>query len=243
MHIVRKDNDPEDNDLEDNRTPDLIRCNFVNATAHELSGSVMQITSSLRSVSANRSGITRERSDASLLAAVAKGDAAAFDTLFTRHQRAVYRFVLRFTKDASLAEETASEVFLEVWRCAGKFEARSQVSTWLLAIARYKAIALLRQRKESQLESSADVLLEDSADNPEQSLVKQQSGAIVRRCLSQLPPAHRQIIDLYYLGHKSIPELADLVGIPASTVKTRMFYARNRMAQLLEQAGMTSTRA
>src|SRR4029079_8839236 len=151
-------------------------------------------------------------------------------------------YVLRLTKNPSIAEETVSEVFLAVWRGAGKFNGKCKVSTWLLAIARHKAFAALRSRKESQLDEGAASTIEDSADNPEICLVKQECGTLVRHCLSQLSTAHRQIVDLYYMRGKSVPEVATLVGIPVSTVKTRMFYARNRMAELLEQAGIESIR-
>ena len=240
---VRKDNGFEDNDLEDNRTPDLIRCTFVNGLRTNKSGSVMQITSSLNSSSTHQAkSVKREKSDEALVTSVAKGNAAALETLFNRHQGAIYRFVLRLTKNASLAEETVSEVFLEVWRGADKFEGKCQVSTWLLAIARNKAVGALRQCKESQLDDNAAMGIKDAADDPEENLVKQERGSLVQRCLSQLPPVHREIIDLYYFRENSVSKVVDLVGIPASTVKTRMFYARNRMVQLLELAGITSAR-
>lgn len=202
----------------------------------------MQITSSPEST--RHYTITKQqRSDESLIASVAAGDKVALETLFTRHQAVVYRFVLRLTKNSSIAEETVSEVFLDVWRRgARKFEAKCKVSTWLLAIARHKALAALRNRKESQLDECAASTIEDSADNPEVSLVKQECGTVVRHCLNQLSAAQRQIVDLYYMRGKSVPEVATLVGIPVSTVKTRMFYARNRMAELLQQAGIDSVR-
>jgi RNA polymerase sigma-70 factor, ECF subfamily len=127
-----------------------------------------------------------------------------------------------------------------LWRGAGRFEGKCRVSTWLLAIARNKALQGLRKRKESQLDDGAALTIEDSSDDPEEHLVTQERDLLVHRCLSQLPPAHRQIIDLYYLQEKSVSEVADLVGIPTSTVKTRMSYARNRMSELLEQAGIRS---
>jgi RNA polymerase sigma-70 factor, ECF subfamily len=203
----------------------------------------MQTTSSVNSIHTQEAtSIKQAKSDQSLLASIADGKAFALETLLARHQAAVYRFALRLTKSESLAEETVSEVFLEVWRGAGKFEGKSQVLTWLLAIARNKAIQALRHRKEAQLDDAEALTIEDSSDDPEEHLVTQERGLLIHRCLSQLPPAHRQIIDLYYLREKSVSEVADLVGIPASTVKTRMFYARNSMAKLLEQAGITSAR-
>ena len=79
--------------------------------------------------------------------------------------------------------------------------------------------------------------VEDPADDPEIALHGKQRSALVRKCLMKLSPAHRQVIDLVYYHEKSVEEVAQVVGIPASTVKTRMFYARARMAELLAKAG------
>jgi RNA polymerase sigma-70 factor (ECF subfamily) len=174
-----------------------------------------------------------------LLESVINGDEAALRILFTRHNVRIYRFVLRLTGNRSIAEEIVSDVFLEVWRHAARFEMKSQVSTWLLAIARNKALAILRHRSESQL-GNADfpLTIEDPADNPEQLLDRQDRSTTFQFCLKQLSPAHREVIDLVYYHEKSVGEVAEIVGIPASTVKTRMHYARSRMAILLKQAGV-----
>jgi RNA polymerase sigma-70 factor, ECF subfamily len=186
----------------------------------------------------------RDTLDVCLLESVVSGDKSALRVLFTRHNVRIYRFVLRLTGDKSIAEDTISEVFLEVWRHAGRFSMKSQVSTWLLAIARNKALATLRRRSESQL-GNEDFLLtmEDPADNPEQFLDRQNRSTTLQFCLKQLSPAHREVIDLVYYHEKSVAEVAEIVGIPANTVKTRMHYARSRMAMLLQQAGIDCKRA
>jgi len=170
---------------------------------------------------------------------VANDDGDALRVLFTRHNVRIYRYVLRLSGNTSIAEETVSDVFLEAWRHGARFERKSQVSTWLLAIARYKALAAMRRRSESQLDNDGSLLaIEDPADNPEECLDKQVRGTAIRFCLKRLSPAHREVIDLVYYHGKSVGEVAEIVGIPAGTVKTRMHYARSRMATLLEQAGI-----
>src|SRR5947208_17138825 len=82
-------------------------------------------------------------SDEALIGRIAAGDKLAMQVLFARHHVRVYRFVLRLVGEPSRAEDLISDVFLDVWRQADRFEARSQVSTWLLAIARYKALTSL----------------------------------------------------------------------------------------------------
>jgi len=91
-------------------------------------------------------------SDEVLIGRIASGDRLAMQVLFARHHVRVYRFVLRLVRDESVAEDLISEVFLDVWRQAGRFEGRSQVSTWLLAISRFKALSALRRRPDEELD-------------------------------------------------------------------------------------------
>ena len=158
--------------------------------------------------------------------------------LFARHHVRVYRFVLRVVRDETKAEDLISEVFLDVWRQADRFEGRSAVSTWLLAIARFKALSALRRRPDEELDDEAAEAIEDTSDNPEESLAKKDKSAVIRKCLEGLSADHREIIDLVYYHEKSVEEVAEIVGIPENTVKTRMFYARKKLAELLKAAGM-----
>ena len=179
----------------------------------------------------------QESSNRDLLDRVAAGDRSAMRTLYARHNVSVYRFVLRLIGDASKAEDIVSDVFLDVWRQAGRFEGRSRVSTWILAIARYKAISVLRQRQEEALEDDVAEAVVDETDDPQIVLEKKDTGDLLRTCLQHLSPAHREVIDLVYYHEKSVDEAAEIVGVPSNTVKTRMFYARKRIAELFEQAG------
>jgi len=177
-------------------------------------------------------------SDEALIGRIASGDKVAMQVLFARHHVRVYRFVLRLVRDQTKAEDLISEVFLDVWRQAGKFEARSAVSTWLLAIARYKALSALRRRPDEELDDETAAAIEDPGDDPETALEKKDKGEILRKCLTVLSPEHREIIDLVYYHEKSVEEVAEIVGIPGNTVKTRMFYARKRLSELLKAAGV-----
>ena len=177
-------------------------------------------------------------SDEALIGRIATGDKVAMQVLFARHHVRVYRFVLRLVRDQTKAEDLISEVFLDVWRQAGKFEARSAVSTWLLAIARYKALSALRRRPDEELDDETAAAIEDPGDDPETALEKKDKGEILRKCLTALSPEHREIVDLVYYHEKSVEEVAEIVGIPENTVKTRMFYARKRLAELLKAAGV-----
>jgi RNA polymerase sigma-70 factor (ECF subfamily) len=177
-------------------------------------------------------------SDEVLIGRIASGDRLAMQVLFARHHVRVYRFVLRLVSDPTIAEDMISEVFLDVWRQAGRFEARSAVSTWLLAIARFKALSALRKRTDDELDDETAEAIPDTADTPEEAVQKKDKSEILRECLKLLSPEHREIVDLVYYHEKSVEEVAEIVGIPENTVKTRMFYARKRLSELLKAAGI-----
>jgi RNA polymerase sigma-70 factor, ECF subfamily len=194
---------------------------------------------------AGRQGIitARATTDEMLLERIAQGDRTAMHTLYARHNVRVYRFVLRMLRDVTATEDLVSQVFLDVWRTASQFEGRSQVSTWLLSIARFKALTALRQRKYEDIDQDEVMEVADSADTPEASLDRTRTSEILRACVAKLSPAHREIVNLVYYHEKSVDEVAGIVGIPASTVKTRMFYARKQLADLLKSAGIDSIAA
>ncbi|MDP2410113.1 MAG: sigma-70 family RNA polymerase sigma factor [Pseudolabrys sp.] len=177
-------------------------------------------------------------SDEVLIARIAGGDRLAMQVLFARHHVRVYRFVLRLVRNEATAEDLISEVFLDVWRQAGKFEGRSAVSTWMLSIARFKALSSLRRRSEAELDDEMAEQIEDQSDDPEVTLAKKDKGAVLRQALSNLSAEHREIIDLVYYHEKSVEEVAGIVGIPEATVKTRMFYARKKLSELLREQGI-----
>ena len=180
----------------------------------------------------------QDTSDETLIELIADGDKRAMQVLYARHNVRVYRFILRLTGNQTLAEDLVSEVFFDVWRQAEGFESKSQVSTWLLAIARYKALSAMRRRTDEHLDDQMAATIEDTADDPETVVNTKDRATIIQKCLTQLSPAHREVIDLVYYHEKSVDEVAQIVGVPPATVKTRMFYARSKMADLLKQSGV-----
>jgi RNA polymerase sigma-70 factor (ECF subfamily) len=178
-----------------------------------------------------------------MLDRIAKGDRTSMHVLYSRHSVRVYRFVLRMVRDTTIAEDLVSQVFLDVWRTAEQFERRSQVSTWLLSIARFKALTALRQRKHEDIDQEEVRDMVDEADTPEAALDRVNTSEILRACVAKLSPAHREIINLVYYHEKSVEEAGEIIGIPQSTVKTRMFYARKQLADLLKCAGLDTLAA
>jgi RNA polymerase sigma-70 factor (ECF subfamily) len=178
-----------------------------------------------------------EQSDENLIRAIAAGSQAAMRTLYARHHLRVYHFIVRLGSDTDRAEDLLSEVFISVWRQAGTFENRSQVSTWILSIARFKALTALGRRREPQLDEDAIKTVADDADTPEQTVLHTDRRAQLRSCIAQMSSDHREVIDLVYYHEKSVEEVAKILHLPKNTVKTRMFYARKHLARLLATHG------
>jgi RNA polymerase sigma-70 factor (ECF subfamily) len=205
-----------------------VSCGQPDATSHgKLAYAVRHATAAEESAS-----------DAMLLKLVAEGDKAAMHILFARHRGKVFRFVQRMVRNRTIAEDLVSQVFLDVWRSASQFENRARVSTWLLSIARFKAINTLRRRayESGDLEDPPEIA--DAADTPEAALDRKETSGILQACINKLSPAHREIIDLFYYREKSAVELSEAIGIPVATVKSRIFYARKQLAKILVNSGL-----
>lgn len=176
--------------------------------------------------------------DLELLKQIASNDRKAIALLYQRHHLRLYRYLLRFVKSEAVAEELVNETFLDVWRSAGKFEGRSQVSSWIISIGRNKAISLLRKRSDAELDDDYASGLEDESDTPETSTLKQDKAKAMRLCINRLGPDHREVIDLVYYQEKAIKEIAIILDVPENTVKTRVFHARKKLSELLSKAGI-----
>ena len=172
-------------------------------------------------------------SDEILVERIAAGNKLAMQALFAGHRTFVYRWLLRLVSNETLAEDLLSEVFLDVWRQAGRFECRSSVSTWLMSIARHKALSARRRRTETELEKIA-VTVAAPGDDPEVVLQEKDRDVLLRRALTRLSPEHHQVIDLVYYHEKSVDEVAQILDVPPATVRTRMFYARKKLAELVQ---------
>ena len=182
--------------------------------------------------------MSQQVNDRDLVQRIAGQDRAAFQALYARHQTRAFRFILRLTRNEAVAEELVNDVFLDVWRQAGRFEGSSAVSTWILAIARNKTYSLLRKRSELQMPDGAAEAMPDETDTPETAAQKGDKSAQMRQCMEALSVEHREVLDLVYYHEKSIREVAAIVGIPENTVKTRMFHARKKLGEVLLEAGI-----
>ena len=114
-----------------------------------------------------------------------------------------------------------------------------QVATWILAIARNKALSSLRQRSFDELDDQLDI--QDPGDDPETVMQKASRGAMLQECLGQLSAPHREVIYLVYYHEQSIDEVATIIGAPPNTVKSRLFYARKQLAELMSKRGVEAS--
>ena len=137
-------------------------------------------------------------SDKILVESIAAGDKLAMQALFARHRTPVYRGLYRLVGSETLAEDLVSDVFFDVWQQAGRYQGRAAVSTWLLSIARFKALSARRRRTDAPLDETIETTVADSADNAEVVLEKKHQGEVLRDALTKLSPEHREIIDLVY---------------------------------------------
>jgi RNA polymerase sigma-70 factor, ECF subfamily len=177
-------------------------------------------------------------SDDALIARLAKGDQQAMPMLFARHRTRVFRFVLRRVRNEAVAEELVNEIFLAVWQQAGRFEGTSSATTWMLSIAHNKAVSSLRKKRDEGLDEGVAEAIPDDSDSAETILAKGGKAAALRLCLNKLPDDQRVVMDLVYYHEQSVKEVAEVLGIPEATVKTRMFYARKKLSEMLTAAGI-----
>ena len=174
-----------------------------------------------------------------MLEAVAAGDRDAYERLFHHFHAKVYSFTLRMLKDSVLAQEVTSDTLFTVWTDAGRFRGQSTVSSWILGIACNKSLREIRTRKRHDLRTEAildnDRFVGNSAfDDPEIRVGEALVLNKVERTIGQLSSDHQAVVRLTALGH-TCAEIADIVGCPRNTVKTRMFHARIHLRKLLVQ--------
>jgi len=171
--------------------------------------------------------------DRRLLAEIARGDRAAFETFVRAHAPAVRRFVGDLVRDDGQAEETTSDVMVEVWRRAGTYGGRARARTWLFGIAHHKAIDAVRRRRIAMVPLDDLIGVRSDAPSPEDAALHADERARLERALGSLSPEHRAVLELTYVGGFAQAEIAEITGVPVATVKTRAFYAKQRLRDAL----------
>ncbi len=189
-------------------------------------------------VGQGKSGREFQELENDLLTRVGRGDRAAFQALYQRFQRPLFGFLMRMVRDQAMSDELLNDVMLEVWRTGSAFEGRSSAGTWIFGIAHNKAISLLRRRREEQMPEDAAETLIDDAETPDQTAEQADMSRVMRKLIDRLTPEHRAVLQLTYYQDMSVQEIAEALDCPVNTVKTRMFYGRARLKEMLTDAGI-----
>jgi RNA polymerase sigma-70 factor (ECF subfamily) len=170
--------------------------------------------------------------DLDLIQRVVGRDRQAFEILYRRYSPAVYRYLWKMIRQREIVEEALDDVMMVVWESASRFNGTSRLSTWILGIAHYKA---LKARSRSATVNAAlpeTLSNEVKAQDPEDAVAQQELAGTVARALNSLPPEQRAIVELTFYHDRSYAEIAEIVGCPVNTVKTRMLHARQRLASV-----------
>ena len=187
------------------------------------------------------SGAPAAQGDEELLAGLAAGRLEALDALYERYASMAYGIARRITGDDGLAEDVVQDAFLGAWRSAGRYvPGRGSVKTWLLAIVHHRAIDVVRRRRPvAELPEESE-----GARTPERLTLPDVWGevsgrldaALVTRALDALPGPQREVVELAYFGGLSQTEIAERVGVPLGTVKSRV---RLALVGLRRELGLT----
>ena len=167
-----------------------------------------------------------------LLALVAAGNQSAYEELYRLLSRRVYAFVRRMLDNSESADEIMVDTMYEVWNTAARYRGASRVTTWVLAIARNKALMGRRSRPKARHENIDDFaqIIDSEVPDGFALLAQEQTREMVQRCIRKLSDKHRECIHLAYFEDMPIREIALLLGIPDGTVKSRLFEARAQLA-------------
>jgi len=166
---------------------------------------------------------------------IAAGDRRAFEELYAVYAKRVFRFMIRMVRDEGRAEELVNDVLVEVWKSAGRFEGRSKPSTWIFGIAHHKGLNALRGKKVQLTELDEASPIADPKEGADVAVDRATLRQRVQSVLGALSPDHRTVVELTFFHGLSYPEIAEAIGCPTGTVKTRMFHAKKRLGPLLAE--------
>jgi RNA polymerase sigma factor (sigma-70 family) len=181
-------------------------------------------------------------SDEALVLLAARSEQSALAELYDRYGRPAYGLALRVLRDETLAEDAVQEAFMSLWRTAPRFvPERGKASTWILTLVHRKAVDIVRREQVRRTDALADDAGDQAQAADEEAWLRLQRER-VQNALRQLPDQQREAIELAYYGGFTQSELAERLGQPLGTIKSRMFAGLARLRELLEEPGMERTR-
>ncbi len=170
-----------------------------------------------------------------LVKAVPGGDEDAFRQLYDLTNKSIYSYLYRMVNNQHMAEDLLIDTFTEVWRSAKGFRGESKGLTWMIGIARNRAMNALREKRNRE-----DDIDENIEDPPEQMkhCAASENAAILQTALNRLPSTHREVLDLIFFQGLVYEDVARIMGIPLNTVKSRVFYAKDKLKGILSSMGI-----
>ena len=175
----------------------------------------------------------RHWSDEELLERIGQADEAAFRELFERYHIRLYNFILRTVGEDMLAEDVFQETFVRVAQKAGTFQPRAKAITWIYRIAYNLSIDVLRRARRLMDYEEINEELPDQQRLPYDIVTQNQQRAQLQEALNQLTPPHRAVVLLAVIEERSQQEIAEMIGVPVGTVKSRLHYALRRLEKIL----------
>jgi RNA polymerase sigma factor (sigma-70 family) len=173
-------------------------------------------------------------SDEALVALVARSSEEALAEMYDRFGRVAYGLALRIVRDRALAEDAVQDGFLAVWRSAPRFvPERARASTWILTLVHRRAVDLVRRQERRRLEPLAEGFESGAGDSTEEAAWRGFERDRIQEALRRLPDQQREAIELAYYGGFTQSELAERLGEPLGTIKSRMFNGLGRLRELL----------
>lgn len=182
-----------------------------------------------------------ERDDVELVQLVAADDTDALRVLYERYGSIVFGMAQRLLGDRQLAEECTQDVFVALWRSAAKYEpGRAQVSTWLIGIAKYRAIDLVRRRAARPADPYAEIWQGDESPDSAELVAAGDQAQRVAAAVAQLPPPQREALTLAYFDGLSHSEIAERLAVPLGTIKGRIRAALDRLRELAPEFALNA---
>jgi RNA polymerase sigma-70 factor (ECF subfamily) len=178
-----------------------------------------------------------EREELDLLRRISGGDQRAFETLFEVYGKRIFRYAVRMIGDAARAEEVTNDVMIEVWKSAGTFQGRSRSSTWIIGITRHRCLNAMRGKPVVTVDIDDHPAVLEIEDPAEKHVNTEDTKRTMREAVLELSAEHREVVELTFYQNRSYQEIAEIVGCPENTVKTRMFHANKRLREVLSQRG------
>jgi len=189
-----------------------------------------------------------------LLRRIGAGDREAFKTFYFEYSPRIGRFLLKMLKHPERVEEVMNDVLMTVWQSAAQFDPdKGRFTTWLFGIAHNKALKALERDRRHSVEQAVDIEddgvnpLEEGPDaaldpsTPEKTVLGWELGDLLEAALDRLSPEHRMVLELAFSEGRSYQEIAEIVGCPPNTVKTRVFHAKKKLHEWLERRGYSPT--